>query len=82
MGYLEVPIGRLLANEEKTIINNIVVPGLDRVMMPKIPTKSKELRASEKTELYPFAKNKMNKIELERAITIKNFEDSFKEKLP
>ena len=56
---------------EIQIVQNLVIPGAHRHLMPSIPTKSKRLREFEKPQMYPFCTLPIE--DVERGLVQKQF---------
>jgi hypothetical protein len=69
-----------IRHEAMKIINQLVVPGIRRHLMPEIPEKSESLRGSERTEIYPFSSLPIP--ELERALMLFTLENAMKSVQP
>lgn len=41
-------------HREKTLLDNIQFPGINRYMMPEVPERSEPLRKAQKSQIYPF----------------------------
>lgn len=39
---------------EKTLLNKMCFPGINRYLMPEMPDKSESIRKAEKSQYYPF----------------------------
>ena len=65
-----------IRHEAMKIIDQLVVPGIKRHLMPDIPEKSESLRGSERTEIYPFST--LSIADLERALMLFSFENAMK----
>ena len=56
---------------EKRIFENLVLPGLNRHLMPQVPSKSERIREAEKPALYPFSTLPIE--DAERALILRTF---------
>jgi hypothetical protein len=62
--------------KEKSALENLVLPGINRHMMPPVPTKSKRIRDAERPQVYPFCILPVE--DVERGIILKSFQDLMK----
>ena len=58
---------------EKNALDNLVLPGVNRHMMPAVASKSKRLRDAERPGVYPFSTMPVE--DTERALILKAFQE-------
>lgn len=61
---------------ERNALENLVLPGINRHLMPPVPTKSQRLRDAEKPQLYPFCTLPIE--DVERSLILKAFQELLK----
>jgi hypothetical protein len=63
-----------------TILDNYLMPGVNRNDMPTVPAKSKAMRGAETTEIHPFSSLTVE--EMERGLVLKAMQKMMKQKEP
>lgn len=72
--------GEHVSEKEIRILENLLVPGFKRHLMPAVPEKTQEIRRAEKAEIYPFSTMAIE--ELERGLMLLAMQDMMKAKEP
>lgn len=65
-----------IAEREQKAAKNLLLPGVNRHMMPKVPSKSQRIRDTEKPQFYPFSTLPIE--DAERTMQLKHFQQLIK----
>lgn len=77
VSYSEEEKAEDICLREKHVLENLVLPGLGRHLMPQVPSKSERLREAEKPALYPFSTLPIE--DAERALILRTFQELLKQ---
>lgn len=75
---LRFDLGFRISEVENTILENLVVPGIDRRLMPELPEKPFGPRFAEKCEIYPFSSFPIP--EFDRMLLLQHIENGLRER--